>query len=161
MKICILGAGALGCAIGAGLTEGGSDVTLINRNTAHVEATNANGLRLRDHAGERSVRTRAEPSGTQVGPVDLIILLVMSFHTRDALDQAGPLLGPETLVMSLENGLGHADILAEYVGRDRVIAGKTYVGGSLLGPGHIIYGVRGKETVIGELDGGISDRVRA
>src|SRR5690606_16777102 len=52
-------------------------------------------------------------------------------------------------------------ILAEYVGRDRVIAGKTYVGGSLLGPGHIIYGVRGKETVIGELDGGISDRVRA
>lgn len=161
MKICILGAGALGCAIGAGLTEGGSDVTLVNRNTAHVDAINANGLRLRDHDGERYVRIRAETSTEQVGPVDLIILLVKSFHTRDAMDKAGPLLGPETLVMSLQNGLGHEDILAEYVGRDRVIAGKTYVGGSLLGPGHIIYGVRGKETVIGELEGGITDRVRA
>jgi len=161
MKICILGAGALGCAIGAGLAQGGAEVTLVNRNAAHVDAINAEGLRLRDHDGERRVRIRAETSPAGVGPVDLVILLVKSFHTREAMDQAGPLLGPQTLVLSLQNGLGHEDILAEYVGRERVLAGKTYVGGSLLGPGHIIYGVRGKETVIGELDGRITDRVRA
>jgi 2-dehydropantoate 2-reductase len=156
-----LGAGALGCAIGAGLAEGGADVTLVNRNTAHVDAINAQGLRLRDHEGERRVRIQAATSAEGVGPVDLVILLVKSFHTREAMDQAGPLLAPHTLVLSLQNGLGHEDILAEYVGRERVLAGKTYVGGTLLGPGHIIHGVRGKETVIGELDGRLTDRVRA
>uniref|UniRef100_UPI00334108E2 ketopantoate reductase family protein n=1 Tax=Castellaniella defragrans TaxID=75697 RepID=UPI00334108E2 len=161
MKICILGAGALGCAIGAGLVEGGADVTLVNRNATHIDAINADGLRLRDHDGERRVRIPATTSAAQVGPVGLVILLVKSFHTREAMDQAAPLLGPETLVLSLQNGLGHEDILADYVGRDRVLAGKTYVGGSLLGPGHIIYGARGKETVIGELDGRITDRVCA
>lgn len=161
MKICILGAGALGCAIGAGLAEGGADVTLVNRNAAHVDAINTEGLILRDHDGERRVRIKAATSAGQVGPVDLIILLVKSFHTREAMEQAGPLLTPQTLVLSLQNGLGHEDILAEYVGRERVLAGKTYVGGTLLGPGRIIYGVRGKETVIGELDGRVTDRVRA
>lgn len=161
MKICILGAGALGCAIGAGLAEGGADVTLVNRNAAHVDAINTDGLILRDHDGERRVRIKAATSAGQVGPVDLIILLVKSFHTREAMEQAGPLLTPQTLVLSLQNGLGHEDILAEYVGRERVLAGKTYVGGTLLGPGRIIYGVRGKETVIGELDGRVTDRVRA
>jgi 2-dehydropantoate 2-reductase len=161
MRICILGAGALGCAIGAGLAEGGADVTLINRNAAHVDAINAYGLRLRDHDGERRVRIKAATSAVRVGPVDLVILLVKSFHTREAMDQAGPLLAPHTLVLSLQNGLGHEDVLAEYVGRERVLAGKTYVGGTLLGPGHIIHGVRGKETVIGELDGRVTDRVRA
>jgi 2-dehydropantoate 2-reductase len=156
-----MGAGALGCAIGAGLAEGGADVTLVNRNTAHVDAINAQGLRLRDHDGERRVRIQAATSAEGVGPVDLVILLVKSFHTREAMDQAGPLLAPHTLVLSLQNGLGHEDILAEYVGRERVLAGKTYVGGTLLGPGHIIHGVRGKETVIGELDGRLTDRVRA
>ena len=61
--------------------------------------------------------------------------------------------------MSLQNGLGHEDILADVVGRDHVMAGKTYKGGVLLGPGHVIAGVRGKETIIGELDGGVSERV--
>lgn len=160
MRICILGAGALGCAIGAGLAEGGADVTLVNRNAAHVDAINADGLRLRDHDGERRVRIKAATSAALVGPVDLIILLVKSFHTREAMEGAGPLLAPHTLVLSLQNGLGHEDILAEYVGRERVLAGKTYVGGTLLGPGRIIYGARGKETVIGELDGRVTDRVR-
>jgi 2-dehydropantoate 2-reductase len=62
--------------------------------------------------------------------------------------------------MSLQNGMGHEDILAEVVGRERVIAGKTYLGGVLLGPGHVIAGLRGKETIIGELDGTDSQRVR-
>lgn len=161
MKIAILGAGALGCAIGAALFEGGSDVSLINRNAAHVDAIHAQGLRLRDQGVERRVNIPATTSPEQVGPVDLVILLVKSFHTREAMDQAGPLLAPHTLVLSLQNGLGHEDILAEYVDRERILAGKSYVGGTLLGPGHIIHGVQGKETVIGELDGRITDRVRA
>jgi 2-dehydropantoate 2-reductase len=60
--------------------------------------------------------------------------------------------------MSLQNGLGHEEIIAEVVGRKRVLAGKTYKGAVLLAPGHVIAGVRGKETILGELDGRTSER---
>jgi 2-dehydropantoate 2-reductase len=63
--------------------------------------------------------------------------------------------------MSLQNGLGHEDILAEAAGREHVLAGKTYAGGVLLGPGHVIAGTKGKHTYIGELDGSITARATA
>jgi 2-dehydropantoate 2-reductase len=71
------------------------------------------------------------------------------------------LIGPETMVLSLQNGLGHEDVLADIVGRERVLAGKTYVGGVMLNPGHIESGVARKATYIGELDGQITSRVTA
>jgi 2-dehydropantoate 2-reductase len=70
------------------------------------------------------------------------------------------LIGAHTAVLSLQNGLGHEDILAQAVGRDKVLAGKTYVGGVLLAPGEIRAGVVGKHTYIGELDGNPSPRVQ-
>ena len=160
MKIAVLGAGALGCAMGGALALGGNDVVLINRNLAHVEAIRAQGLRMRDAAGERSVAVRAEVDCSTLGPAELVIVLVKSFHTQQAVRAAAPLIGDETVVLSLQNGLGHEDILAEVVGRERVIAGKTYVGGVLLAPGHILSGTEGKETLIGELDGTTSPRIR-
>lgn len=164
MKICILGAGSLGCSMGAALVEGGSEVWLVNRSRAHVEAMNANGLRVREGAGEtateRIVKVNAATGCAGIGVVDLVIVLVKSFHTRAAIAGAGSLLGADTVVMSLQNGLGHEDILAEVVGRERLLAGKTYVGGQVLGPGHIISGFRGRQTIIGELDGALTDRVR-
>lgn len=161
MRICVLGAGALGCAIGAALAEGGVDVWLLNRSKAHVDAMNASGLTLVTPAGERRVRVQAATDAAAVGPVDLVIVLVKSFHTRDAIAGATALIGARTVVLSLQNGLGHEDILAQAVGRERVLAGKTYVGGVLLAPGRIISGTVGKPTCIGELDGAISERVQA
>jgi 2-dehydropantoate 2-reductase len=160
LKVAIVGAGALGCAIGGTLAQAGHAVTLINRNQAHVDAINATGLRMRTDAGYSTVGVRAAVSAGGLGTVDLVILLVKSFHTQEAMQANAGLVGPQTTVLSLQNGLGHEDILAEIVGRERIIAGKTYVGGVLLGPGEIIAGVHGKETVIGELDGRISQRVR-
>lgn len=159
MKIAILGAGSLGCAIGAALAEGGAEVTLLNRHADHVDAINAHGLQVRDQRGERTVRIKAATTAEQVGFVDLIIVLVKSFHTEEAIAQAGPMLAAHTAVLSLQNGLGHEDILAKAVGRERVLAGKTYVGGQLLAPGRIISGVLGKETIIGELDGSTTERI--
>ena len=161
MKICILGAGALGCAIGGVLTEGGSEVHLINRTQAHVDAMNAGGLKLRDGDLDRTVKVHAWTDCQGIGPADLVVVLVKSFHTRAAIEGAAPVIGPDTLVLSLQNGLGHEDILADVVGRERVLAGKTYVGGVMLAPGHVSAGTRGKHTYIGELDGTISERVRA
>jgi 2-dehydropantoate 2-reductase len=160
VKICVLGAGALGCAIGGTLAGAGSDVWLINRSRPHVDAMNAAGLRMREEDVERTVKVKAATHCNGIGPADLVIVLVKSFDTREAIESAAPILGPRTVVLSLQNGLGHEDILADVVGRERVLAGKTYVGGVMIGPGHIIAGTRGKETFIGELDGRVTERVQ-
>lgn len=161
MKICILGAGALGCTIGATLSDAGHDTWLLNRSAAHVEAMNRDWLNVHDERGERRVKVQASTDPAEIGPVDLLVVLVKSFHTAEAIAGAMALVGPHTLVLSLQNGLGHEDILADAVGRSQVLAGKTYVGGVLLAPGCIRSGVTGKHTYIGELDGTLTPRVQA
>ncbi|MDQ7912304.1 ketopantoate reductase family protein [Pseudomonas sp. 102515] len=161
MKICILGAGALGSTFGAWLSEAGHDTWLLNRPNAHLDAVVRDGLEIETAAGSRRVQVRAAVSAETVGVVDLVVVLVKSFATTAAMSHAQALVGPHTLVLSLQNGLGHEELLAEIVGQERVIAGKTYVGGVLLGPGRIRSGVAGKRTIIGELDGQRSARVQA
>jgi 2-dehydropantoate 2-reductase len=164
LKICVLGAGALGCALGGVLTEAGHEVWLVNRDQAHVNAMRENGLCLRDAGVDRFVPVRTTTQCAEVaaasGVMDLIIVLVKSFHTREVMASALSIVGEHTLVISLQNGLGHEDVLAEVVGRHQVLAGKTYAGGVMLAPGHIIVGTQGKETLIGELDGGMTERVQ-
>ncbi|MDQ0014552.1 2-dehydropantoate 2-reductase [Variovorax boronicumulans] len=161
MKIYFLGAGALGCAIGGTLAAAGSDVTLIDPFQAHVDAINRDGLRMKVGDSERVVRVRAALDCAKLEAPDLLIVLVKSFHTRAAIEVAQDIVGPDTAVMSLQNGMGHEEILSEAVGAEHVLAGKTYVGGVMLGPGHVIAGTQGKRTVIGEIDGRISERATA
>lgn len=160
MKICMLGAGALGCSIGGLLARGGSDVILVDRFQAHVDAINANGLKMSFGDSEETVRVAAFTSCDGLPPVDLIIVLVKSAATRAAIESARPLLASHTMVMSIQNGLGHEDILAEVAGREKVLAAKTYVGGVFLAPGHIASGYLGKQTYIGELDGRLTPRLQ-
>ena len=160
MKIAVLGAGSLGCAMGGVLTEAGQDVWLINRHADRVAHLRRHGLVMRVAGQDRRVAVRAATLPAEVGPVELVLVLVKSFHTEAAIASAAPLLGPQTLVLSLQNGVGHEDILARHVGRERVLVGRTYVGGSPLGPGHVIAGYHGKATHIGELDGRLSERVQ-
>lgn len=165
MKICVLGAGALGCAIGGLLTEAGNEVWLLNRGRAHVDAMRQRGLRLREGGVERVVTVQASTDGQEVarvaGAMDLIIVLVKSFHTREAMEAARAIVGEQTVVLSLQNGLGHEEALAEVVGPQKVLAGKTYAGGVMLAPGQVSVATRGKPTHIGELDGSRSARVIA
>jgi 2-dehydropantoate 2-reductase len=162
LKICILGAGALGCVIGGALTEAGHAVWLVNRSAALVGTLNDRGLVLREAGVDRTVRVQAATGCAAVaaacGPVDLLVVLVKSFHTEAAIAGARALVGPQTAVLSLQNGLGHEDVLAAAIGPGHVLAGKTYLGGTVLAPGHVIAGIEGKETVIGELDGTRSPR---
>ena len=158
MKICMLGSGALGSALGGVLCEGGHDVVLVDSWAEHVDAINARGLSLRTAGADRNVRVRAQTTTGGLGPAELVVVLVKSYHTREAVAAAGAVVGPDTVVMSLQNGLGHEDIIAGVVGRARTMAGKTYAGGVLLGPGHVIAGTVGKHTVIGELDGSLTSR---
>lgn len=164
MKIAVLGAGALGCAMGSCLSEAGHDIWLINRRAEHVQAMNERGLTVRIRGADKQIPVKAachaQEIAMQVGTMDLIVVLVKSFHTLEAMASSISLVGPDTVVLSLQNGLGHEDVLAQVVGRDKVIAGKTYAGGVMLGPGHVIRGTEGKETFIGELDGQVSERVK-
>ena len=86
-----------------------------------------------------------------------------SFATKEAVSQLKEtnVIGENTLVMSLQNGLGNEETIAEVVGEANVISGKTYVGGRLLSPGYVSAGVKGKYTYIGELTGEITDRIQA
>ena len=163
MKICVLGAGSLGCAIGGVLAEAGNEVWLVNRGHALVEAIQKNGLILREAGVDRTVAVNATTDCAEIasisGVMDLIIVLVKSFHTEVAINAALPIVGENTVVLSLQNGLGHEDVLAAAVGRSKLLAGKTYAGGLMLAPGHVSVGKVGKDTHIGELDGSQSDRV--
>lgn len=161
MKLAILGAGSLGSVIGGRLAGAGHAVTLINRNPAYVEAVRANGLILEEGGAREAIAADAATSPEGLGPVDLVVVLVKSADTQTAIRAALPLLGPETMVLSLQNGLGQEALLARVVGASRVIGGKTYVGGVMLAPGVVSAGSIGRETIIGELDGPPTPRIMA
>ena len=160
MRIAILGAGAMGSIIGGHLAAAGNDADLIDIDEGYVTAVNSNGLVLETDGIARVINVRAAARSTNLQPVDLVVVLVKSFHTEDAMRATTNLIGPETTVLSLQNGLGQEELLASIVGKKNVIAGKTYVGGMVAGPGHVVAGVKGKETIIGELDGRTTPRIR-
>ena len=93
MKICVLGSGALGSTIGGFLSGAGSDVCLIDSCREHVDAMRTRGLTLREDAVDRTVRVDARWSTEGMTAVDLIILLVKSFHTSEAIAGAGTAMG--------------------------------------------------------------------
>lgn len=158
MKVCVLGAGAMGSSIGGLLADGGSEVHFLDTWAEHVDAINSQGLKLSVGSSERVVQVRAATDCRGIGPADLIIVLVKSFHTREAIENAGPIIGDKTVIMSLQNGLGNEEIIAEVVGKEHVLGGRTFAGGSILAPGHVIASTTGKPTYIGELDGTTTQR---
>ena len=160
MKIGILGAGSLGSTFGGLLTEAGSDVWLIGRpQSDHLHTMKRKGLTLVEGSTERCVPVKVAKDCREVGPVDLLIVLVKSYATREAIEGAGVLIGDETTALSLQNGLGNEEILIERLGEKRVLGGKTYVGGVVISPGRVLIGTKGKPTYIGEWDGAGTDRV--
>lgn len=158
MKICILGAGALGSTFGGTLAEAGHEVYLINRNKLYFEAVNDKGLVFIDEDTD-PIKVNIFPNTEELDIMDLVIVLVKAFNTKEAVESAKNIIGKKTIVMSLQNGLGNEDVIAEIVGKDKVISGKTYVGGGMIKPGYVRRSIRNKITYIGELDGTRTDKV--
>jgi 2-dehydropantoate 2-reductase len=159
MKVCVLGAGAMGSSIGGLLADAGSEVYLIDTWAEHVHAMNSQGLKLRVGSVDRTVKVRAATGCRGIGQAGLIIVLVKSYHTKEAIEHADPIIGDKTVIMSLQNGLGNEEIIGEVVGKEHVVGGRTFAGGSVLAPGHVIANTTGKQTYIGELDGTTTERV--
>jgi 2-dehydropantoate 2-reductase len=162
MKIAILGAGAMGSAIGAQLARAGNDPTLIDIRPDVVEAIQRHGLKIQNKAGEiRAQPIRAVTSPAQAtGPVDLLLVFVKCYHTVEAVTAAQCLLGLESVVLSLQNGWGNGPGIAAIVGPARVVLGVCYHSATVLGPGHVLHAGQGK-TYLGELDGTMTSRVGA
>ena len=159
MKVCVLGSGAMGSSIGGLLAGAGSEIYLIDTWAEHVNVMNSQGLKLRVGSSDRIVKVRAATDCRGIGQADLIIVLVKSFNTREAIENAGPIIGDKTVIMSLQNGLGNEEIIEEVVGKEHMLGGRTFAGGSVLAPGHVVANTTGKHTYIGELDGTTTQRV--
>ncbi len=139
----------------------GHHVTLVTRNQDHVEAiTSAGGVWLHDGTIRVLAPVVAAAGYGDVEVVDLAIVLVKSFDTVDAVRAALPALGPDTVVLSLQNGVGCEELIADVVGRDRVVAGRTFIGGRLIQPGVVEFGVAERQTTLGEFDGRRTTRVQ-
>ena len=145
MKIAIMGAGAMGSLFGAHLAGAGHDVLLVDVDPVVVAAVEADGILL----GERAVPVpiTADPVGR--GTYDAVVVLVKTYDTEAAAGLAAPLVGPATVVATLQNGIGGADVLAEAFGPERVLAGVTYQGATVLAPGRIRHHMHG-ETFLGD-----------
>ena len=158
IKIAILGAGAIGSLFGALLWESGEDIVLIGRKK-HVEAIRSRGLKISGISGERIVKPKAVTTTQEVGKVDLIIISVKSYDTEQAAKDALNMVHPDTVVLTIQNGLGNIEKLSEIIGEKHVIGGVTMQGSTFTKPGEIYHAGKGP-TIIGELNGEITDRVK-
>jgi 2-dehydropantoate 2-reductase len=137
MRIAILGAGAMGSLFGGLLAEAGNAVTLIDIDATHLEAIRAGGLALATDAGERRVALGVATPDAASGVPELMVVFTKSMHTRAALAGVRHLLGPDTHVLTLQNGLGNREAILEFVPAERALVGVTTIPADLAGPGHV------------------------
>lgn len=160
MNVVVLGAGSLGSAIGGTLALAGNEVTLIARE-AHVKAINESGLTLVTPEGETPASLKAQTTAEGLAAAELVLVLCKSFDTREVIETNRNVIGPETVVLSLQNGLGNEDLLCELLDPKQVIAGKTYIAGMMLEPGKVQSSTAGKKTFVGEYGGAATPRIEA
>ena len=137
MKVLILGAGAMGCLYGAALHRAGCEVVFVDVNQAHIDAINADGLELETRAGAEHLPIPARRPEQIDTVVDLVVVFTKTFHTDAALAGIAPASGPETWLLSLQNGLGNDRRLAAHAAEERVLVGASSLPSDLVGPGKV------------------------
>ena len=147
MKVAVVGAGAMGSLFGGLLAEAGAEVWLIDIWAAHVDAVNKQGLEIEREGRTRTVRLQATMDPKSISNCDLVIVFVKSTHTGDAALTVKRIAGPQGLVLTLQNGMGNADRIAQDVDPLNVIAGTTSYGATMLGPGKIRHAGVGLTTI--------------
>ncbi|MBM4197096.1 MAG: 2-dehydropantoate 2-reductase [Gammaproteobacteria bacterium] len=179
MKICVYGAGAIGGFLGGQLARAGVDVTLIARGP-HLAAMQASGLTLQLACEQVNVKVRASDDTRAIGPQDAVVLALKAHSVSPALDHIRPLLGPETAVVTAQNGIlwwyfhRHPGPLAEHrlefadpggrirdtLGAERAIGCVVYPSCEIVAPG-VVRHIEGNRFMLGEPDGSKSARVQA
>ena len=159
MKIAVMGTGGVGGYFGAKLARN-DDVTFIARGT-HLAAIKANGLRVSSSLGDlhlTDVKATANPG--DVGPVDVVLFGVKLWDTESAAAAIRPMIGKETAVISLQNGVIKDEILMTALGERAVVGGVCYIAATIAQPGAIAHTGTMQRIVFGEYDGRTSERVQ-
>ena len=127
MKICVIGAGAMGCLYGARLLKAGCSVSLVDVWKPQVEAINNQGILLDGIEGEMRVKIDATSDPSTLKDADLAIILVDANSTAVAGAAAVNMLTPDGVVLTLQNGIGNLEALDAVLGRDRVLGGLSFI----------------------------------
>ena len=159
MRIAVMGAGSIGGYFGGMLSRGGHEVALIARGP-HLEAIQDRGLRVVTDDEEFTVSCDASGRPEQVGPVDLALLTVKTYHNAQAVPAMRSLLGPDTVVLCLQNGIDSYQPAADFLGPDRVMPGAAYIEAALPEPGVVRQTGAVVRIEFGEIAGGDSQRGR-
>lgn len=159
MKIAVIGAGGVGGYFGGRLAQSGSDVTFIARG-ATLETLRANGLRVDSVLGDFTIQpVQATDDPSSVGPVDVILTAVKAWQLPEAAAQLAPMIGTDTVVVPLENGIDAPQLLEPIVGRAHVAGGLCAIVSFIVAPGHIRHTASEPIIMFGELDHRRSERL--
>ncbi|MDP6604293.1 MAG: 2-dehydropantoate 2-reductase [Rhodospirillales bacterium] len=157
-RFAVMGAGGVGGYFGARLAEAGYPVAVIARGD-HLRAIRERGIAVNSPSGDVTFKpTIATDDAGAIGPVDAVLFAVKLYDVEEAANAIRPLLGAETMVLALQNGVDAAERIAPIVGEDRVIGGATYIFATIDAPGVIRHMGGLARIVFGELDGHASAR---
>jgi 2-dehydropantoate 2-reductase len=159
MKIAVVGAGAMGSVYAGILGDAGNEVWAVDVWAEHVDAIRAHGLVVEGASGTRTARVKATTDPAEVGACELVVVATKALDVEAAAAAAAPLVGPDTVVLPIQNGLGSADRIAAVLGEERVAIGVAGgFGASMVGPGHVHH--NGWELVrLGERRGPATPRI--
>ena len=160
MKIAIMGSGGIGGYYGARLQSGGADVTFIARG-AHLAAMQQNGIALEGEKPLQLPKVKATDDPSTIGKVDMVIFSVKLRDTETAARAILPVIGPDTGIISLQNGVQKDDMLAPIVGREALLGGAAYIGVAIARPGVIRKTGAMERLAFGEYDNKVSSRAQA
>src|ERR1700719_1259417 len=158
MRIAVIGAGGVGGGFGAALAKAGADVTFVARG-AHLAAMRTQGLKVEGGRGETHlVPTRATDNPAEIGNVDIVLFCVKLWDVESAGEKIKPLIGPDTAVIPLQNGIDAAERLIPILGQSVVMGGVAQISASIIAPGVIQQVGTFMRMIFGEFDGRRSKR---
>ncbi len=149
----------MGTLFGVLLADAGHEVHMLDKEPVRAAALAAKDFLLDGVSGKRSVRIPVTADAAAIGVCELVFVWVKAYDTRAAAAALGPLVGPDSIVVTLQNGLGNAQTLSEALGAQHVLAGSTAQGANVVEPGHVIHAGTG-DTFLGEIAGPATPRVR-
>jgi 2-dehydropantoate 2-reductase len=164
MKIAVVGSGGLGGYFGGRLARGGEDVHFLARGS-HLEALRATGLKVESVLGDFALaadETRATADPSEIGPSEMVLFTVKAYDTESVAETVLPsLIGPETVVISLQNGIDNEERIAARVGMKHVAGGVAYIFAGIARPGVVRHTGGPARLMFGESDGHQSTRLAA
>jgi 2-dehydropantoate 2-reductase len=159
MRIAVFGAGGIGGYFGGRLAQAGEDIIFIARGQ-HLSALRTNGLKVDSIKGNFEIRpVQATDDPKQVGQVDVVLLAVKAWQGPEAAQMGAPMLGAQSFIVPLQNGVEAPDQLATVLGAERVLGGMCRISAMIVGPGHIRHVGIEPSVAFGELNGRPSQRV--